>query len=659
MASVYGQFRTSRIDHARPFPSVLLNPFKIVDVPVSSTVGNLVPNDADYASSRLEVKNQRRICLGSRRQDRAKQSFSKDHELQIHWMTPEYIYPERNLTMLFWSRVKATGGHNVISGIFGEDLCHEVPVLKCVWVKCFLLIWERYNKDHEVKIHGNAPQYFNPYSNQLYSAAQTKGVLMYSVLPLFSSKVTGEVSYNGYQLDKYDDGGNFCKRTKNNPANRSCSKGPWIDVYADTMVGDDMRRGISRGQNRRLTTGEMVVVPTKALFMDEISNCLDSSTAYQIVACLQQLVHITDATLLISLLQPAPETFELFDDIILMAEGKVVYQRSHDQDVEFFKDCGFRCPQRKGLTSRKDQAQCWYCTEDAYHYVSVRIQGISSWSLHVEGISSLEEQFFYLCVQNNPELSLTTARLPVFFKQKELCFYPAWAYAIPASLFKIPLLVFPSAHSTFRRAPYLYIYVSVFRISLPDSGCCHDSRGFAVLIVLLFCGFVITHSSNAWVVEVGFLVSPLPYGEIGLSVNEFLAPRWQKLNANAAPGSSLQEKLAKIQGSRDSNEDKLVEERSKNSPMKGDFNFLLSVGWSYFLNHLISNISGCEEKKKLQLLSDVTIALRPGVHTALMGVSGAGKSTLLDCMAGRKTTGHIEGANKLPEFPHCFPALVL
>ncbi|KAJ0080591.1 hypothetical protein Patl1_24231 [Pistacia atlantica] len=166
-------------------------------------------------------------------------------------------------------------------------------------------------------------------------------------------------------------------------------------------------------------------------------------------------------------------------------------------------------------------------------------------------------------------------------------------------------------------------------------------------------------ASNAWVVEVGFLVSPLPYGEIGLSVNEFLAPRWQKLNANAAPGSSLQEKLAKIQGSRDSNEDKLVEERSKNSPMKGDFNFLLSVGWSYFLNHLISNISGCEEKKKLQLLSDVTSALRPGVHTALMGVSGAGKSTLLDCMAGRKTTGHIEGANKLPEFPHCFPALVL
>lgn len=27
----------------------------------------------------------------------------------------------------------------------------------------------------------------------------------------------------------------------------------------------------------------------------------------------------------------------------------------------------------------------------------------------------------------------------------------------------------------------------------------------------------------------GFWVSPISYGEIGLTVNEFLAPRWQKV----------------------------------------------------------------------------------------------------------------------------------
>lgn len=110
-----------------------------------------------------------------------------------------------------------------------------------------------------------------------------------------------------------------------------------------------MRRGISGGQKKRLTTGEMIVGPTKALFMDEISNGLDSSTTYQIVACLQQLAHITDATILISLLQPAPETFDLFDDVILMAEGKIVYHGPRTDILPFFQSCGFKCPQRKGV----------------------------------------------------------------------------------------------------------------------------------------------------------------------------------------------------------------------------------------------------------------------------------------------------------------------
>lgn len=96
-------------------------------------------------------------------------------------------------------------------------------------------------------------------------------------------------------------------------------------------------------------TGEMIVSPKRVLFMDEISNGLDSSTTFQIISCLQQLVHITDVTALISLLQPAPETFELFDDIILFAEGKVVYHGPRVDTLEFFQECGFMCPERKGV----------------------------------------------------------------------------------------------------------------------------------------------------------------------------------------------------------------------------------------------------------------------------------------------------------------------
>ena len=97
-----------------------------------------------------------------------------------------------------------------------------------------------------------------------------------------------------------------------------------------------------------LQSGEMIVGPSKALFMDEISTGLDSSTTFQIVSCLQQLAHISESTILVSLLQPAPETYELFDEIILMAEGRIVYHGSKSCIMSFFESCGFKCPERKG-----------------------------------------------------------------------------------------------------------------------------------------------------------------------------------------------------------------------------------------------------------------------------------------------------------------------
>ncbi|KAK4482015.1 hypothetical protein RD792_012931 [Penstemon davidsonii] len=151
-----------------------------------------------------------------------------------------------------------------------------------------------------------------------------------------------------------------------------------LDVCRDTIVGDEMIRGISGGQKKRVTTGEMIVGPTKTLLMDEISTGLDSSTTFQIVKCLQQIVHLTEATILMSLLQPAPETFDLFDDIILLSEGQIVYQGPREHVVEFFECCGFRCPERKGtadflqeVTSRKDQEQYWADRSKQYRYITV------------------------------------------------------------------------------------------------------------------------------------------------------------------------------------------------------------------------------------------------------------------------------------------------
>ena len=69
--------------------------------------------------------------------------------------------------------------------------------------------------------------------------------------------------------------------------------------------------------------GELLVGPKKTLFLDEISTGLDSSTTFQITRTLRDFSHLRQATMLIALLQPTPETYNLFDDVMLMSEGKL------------------------------------------------------------------------------------------------------------------------------------------------------------------------------------------------------------------------------------------------------------------------------------------------------------------------------------------------
>ena len=73
-----------------------------------------------------------------------------------------------------------------------------------------------------------------------------------------------------------------------------------------------------------LSAGEMMVGPRLVMMMDEISTGLDSSTTFQMVQSIRHLAHLQRATICVALLQPAPEVFDLFDDIMVLAEGQLL-----------------------------------------------------------------------------------------------------------------------------------------------------------------------------------------------------------------------------------------------------------------------------------------------------------------------------------------------
>ncbi|XP_047944619.1 pleiotropic drug resistance protein 1-like [Salvia hispanica] len=417
-----------------------------------------------------------------------------------------------------------------------------------------------------------------------------------------------------------------------------------LEICADTLVGDEMIRGISGGQKKRVTTGEMLVGPAKALFMDEISTGLDSSTTFQIVNMLRQYVHIMKGTAFISLLQPAPETYNLFDDIVLLSDGQIVYQGPRENVLGFFESMGFVCPARKGVadflqevTSKKDQKQYWGNKNEPYRYVSVSefAEAFQSYvvgrrvgdelavpfdktkshpaALTTEKYGIGKKELFKACAEREyllmkrnsfvfyfkifqlttmaliaitlflrtemnkddiggggvytgalfftviivmfngmSELAMTIYKLPVFYKQRDMYFFPPWAYAIPSWVLKIPVTFLEVALWVFvtyyvigfdpnierlLRQYFLLLFVhqsasALFRFigSAGRNMIVANTFGlFALLLLFALGGFVLARGDvKKWWLW-GYWSSPLMYAQNAILVNEFTGHSWSKL----------------------------------------------------------------------------------------------------------------------------------
>lgn len=68
-------------------------------------------------------------------------------------------------------------------------------------------------------------------------------------------------------------------------------------------MGDGAIRGISGGQKRRVTLGEMLMPPRSIKYMDAISNGLDAATTYDLTQAMKKITKVVGLTTVVSLLQ--------------------------------------------------------------------------------------------------------------------------------------------------------------------------------------------------------------------------------------------------------------------------------------------------------------------------------------------------------------------
>ncbi|CAM9128278.1 unnamed protein product [Scytosiphon promiscuus] len=115
----------------------------------------------------------------------------------------------------------------------------------------------------------------------------------------------------------------------------------------NTIVGNNSLRGVSGGERRRVTLGEMLCGPQTVFLLDSVSTGLDSSTTFDIMNTLKSASRSFHSTVVVALLQPPPETYKLFDNILLMAEGKIIFNGPREDVVPYFNSLGLHCPARK------------------------------------------------------------------------------------------------------------------------------------------------------------------------------------------------------------------------------------------------------------------------------------------------------------------------
>ncbi|KAM6136661.1 broad substrate specificity ATP-binding cassette transporter ABCG2 isoform 1-T1 [Phoenicopterus ruber ruber] len=115
-----------------------------------------------------------------------------------------------------------------------------------------------------------------------------------------------------------------------------------LSKVADSKVGTPFTRGVSGGERKRTSIGMELITDPAILFLDEPTTGLDASTANAVLLLLKRMAK-QGRTIIFSIHQPRYSIFRLFDNLTLLAAGRVLYHGPAQCAIEYFQSIGYRC----------------------------------------------------------------------------------------------------------------------------------------------------------------------------------------------------------------------------------------------------------------------------------------------------------------------------
>ncbi|KAK5992960.1 ABC transporter G family member [Cladobotryum mycophilum] len=243
-------------------------------------------------------------------------------------------------TLYFQNVAYSLNGKNILSGIQG--ICHPGEVTAIMGASgagktTFLDILARKNKRGNV----NGDFYVN---GEKVNDVDYKNVVGFvdqedTMLPTLT---VHETILNSALLRLPRDMGRAAKEQ------RAIEVEKELGIYhiRDSLIGSEegKGRGISGGEKRRVGIACELVTSPSILFLDEPTSGLDAYNAYNVIECLVSMAKNYKRTVIFTIHQPRSNIVALFDRLILLAQGKVVYSGSFAHCQSYFDEVGYECP---------------------------------------------------------------------------------------------------------------------------------------------------------------------------------------------------------------------------------------------------------------------------------------------------------------------------
>jgi len=111
-----------------------------------------------------------------------------------------------------------------------------------------------------------------------------------------------------------------------------------LTACKDVKVGDVFVKGLSGGQKRRLSVALEALSSPENFFLDEPTSGLDSESAFQVMKYLKSYVQKGKGRrVILTIHQPSSYLWQLIDNVVLLAKGRVIYAGPREHMETFFE----------------------------------------------------------------------------------------------------------------------------------------------------------------------------------------------------------------------------------------------------------------------------------------------------------------------------------